>query len=53
VTSNRICGLPLEWESELRFENGKGAALEVGAARASLKNRTGQGEGEEGESGSE
>ena len=52
MTSNCICRLPLERESESRFENGKGDTLEVGAARTSLKNRAGRGEGEEGDSGS-
>jgi hypothetical protein len=53
VTPNSVCRLPLEWETESRFENGKGDPLEVGAARTSLKNRAGRGEGEEGDSGSE
>ena len=53
MTSNSICGLPLEWEREFRFENGKGDALEVGVARTSLKKRAGRGEGKEGDSGSE
>jgi hypothetical protein len=41
VTSSGICRLPLERESESRFENSKGDALEVGAARTSLKDRAG------------
>jgi len=53
VTSNCICGLPLERETESRFENSKGDPLEVGVARTSLKNRARRGEGEEGDGGSE
>ena len=51
VTSNGICGLPLERESESRFENGKRDPLEVRAARTSLKDRAGRGKGEEGDRG--
>jgi len=53
VTSNGVCRLPLEWESQSRFKNGKRNPLEVGTARTSLKNRTGRGEGEEGDGGGE
>jgi len=51
VTSNGVCGLPLERESESRFENGKRDPLEVRAARTSLKDRAGRGKGEEGDRG--
>ena len=53
MTSNGICRLPLERESESCFENGERDPLEVGAARTSLKSRAGRGEGEEGDRGSD
>ena len=53
MTSNGVCGLPLEWESQSSFKNGKRNPLEVRTARSSLKNRTGGGEGEEGDGGGE
>ena len=53
VTSNGICGLPLEWGTKFRSEDGGMDPLEVGAARTSLKNRAGRGKGEEGDRGSD
>ena len=53
VSTSGICGLPLERESESRFKNGERDPLEVGAARASLKNRSGRGEGGQGDGGSD
>ena len=53
MTPNGVCGLPLERGTEYCFENSKRNPLEVGAARASLKNRRGRGNGEESDSGGE